>query len=481
MIWNETKKRWIRPIKAILTSINGEIVNFEYAGIKAQKFTQLETPNCILNQEKRLNKIKLEIAKIESEHSFKCVARERLFNENSYLTNLPSIKYDYFDAKYLTLPQKVLIQTLETNQKYFLFQNADGTLSNLFAVCIEGEYSNDISKQIIEGNKKVLHSRLEDAVYYLKIDTKHTLLEHLEKTKQVAFHKNAGTVFERVERMLKIAQDLNLTDANLELAIKLCKADLQTEMTQSFTELQGYIGAYYAGLEGYPKEVCNAIELQYKLGIEEEVEGRAELSLLLALIEKYEKIKTLLEAGEIPTSSRDPFGIRRDALAIIKILIKGKLNIKLPLEGELREIIFDRLKFYLKGFNLDIVNAVVKFEEKSTEISLFDLYNKILTLSNNEKNFASFSRIANILNSKEAKLFVVKELNLSLLTVGEAFMLTKFQNSQNLEDMLNNANLIDKFFENTLVIDESNKEATGNRLALLNSILNKIQKFICVL
>jgi glycyl-tRNA synthetase beta subunit len=362
----------------------------------------------------------------------------------------------------------VLIQTLEKNQKYFLFKTKNNVLSNLFAVCIEGNYTEEIAKNIIQGNKKVLNARLEDAIYYIKIDRKHSLLQHLEKTKKVIFNIKAGSVFERVERMQELASKLAPQNTELQTAILLCKADLQTELTQSFPELQGYIGAYYASLEGYSKEICDAIASQYSLGTEENPKGKPELSLFLALVEKYEKVESLTKAGEIPTSSRDPFGIRRDALAIIKIIIEGGLEAKIKFSPLLHIIILDRLKIYLKSFPEDVINEVI-----NKNFSILEKYNKIKLLSQNLESFHQFKRVAKIIHSKEAESFKTVNVDESLLNDEEKILYEKFAEIKTLEEALQNAGLIDKFFQNQMVIDSSNVVISQNRIALLRFIYAK--------
>ncbi len=478
MRWNSSNKFWIRPIKSILTSINGDLIDFEYAGVKSSIFQTRIDSDCILNQNERLAKIKTEVKQIEEAKNIISVARERLFEENSYLANLPCVRYSYFDEKYLNLPEKVLIQTLESNQKYFLFKNKDGTLSNIFAVCIDGKFKEEIYSQILDGNKKVLHSRLEDAVYYVKIDRRESLLSHLEKTKKVAFHRDAGTIFERVERMLELARKLDAGNKDLELAIRLSKADLQTEMTQSFAELQGYIGSYYANLEGYSPAICKAIELQYKLGVDEEVEGKDYLSLMLALIEKYEKIDTLLKAGELPTSSRDPFGIRRDALAIVKIIIKGELDVAPLFGGAFKGIILDRLSFYLKDCDKEITTSVINFEKQKERLSVLQIFKTTSLLMQNKKNFAELGRVYKILQSKEAQTLKGVKLKEELLNKAESELIDKFSKAKSLENILSLAPSIDSFFVSTLVIDASNLELSQNRVALLEFVLNKVESFV---
>jgi glycyl-tRNA synthetase beta chain len=481
MMWNDTKKKWIRPIKEIKTSFNGNVLNFEFAGIKAQKFESLHLESEVLKAEERFEIIKNGILKVENQHNIKCLSSEKLLWENCFLSSLPNVRYGIFDEKYLKLPEKVLIQTLEKNQKYFLFRDGNGGLSNIFAICINGNYTEEVIATIIEGNKKVLNARLEDALYYIKIDARETLLEHLEKTKKVTFHTKVGTVFERIPKMLAIAEKIDAKNEDLKTAIKLCKADLQTEMTQSFTELQGYIGAFYAKNEGYSNEICDAILNQYKLGGEEEAKGRHDLSLKLALIEKYEKIVSLVKAGEIPTSSRDPFGIRKDALALIKIIVEGGLEVALYFEKSVKSIVLDRLKFYLKTFQNEAVMPVLNFdfnEKSEEEISILQIYKKVSFLNENLTKLNQFQRIVNILSSKDALPFKGKNLEETSLMGLEKDLFTQFKNAKNLEEMLNLSHLIDDFFEGNLVIDFANQEISKRRVALLEFVHSKINLYL---
>lgn len=498
MVWNATRKPWIRPILAIKTNFNGELLKFEYAGVAASKsmgfeelIKNLKAEKIILQASDRLHKIKTEIASFASANGLKCVAAEKLFEENAYITSYPSVQFGEFEGKYLSLPEKVLILTLEKNQKYFLFkEEKTGKLKNVFAVCINGDFNEKTASEILNGNKKVLVARLEDAMYYMKLDLQEKLATHALRLQKVSFHKNAGSVFERVGRMQALAVDLAKNNTwpssilkDLQTAISLCKADLQTEMTQSFPELQGYIGGFYALREGYSKEISDAIASQYRLGLEESPAQAPKLSLYLALIEKMEKISTLLKAGEMPTSSRDPFGIRRDALAIIKIIIEGELDLNLNLTPDLKEILIERFKFYCKGFQELTRDEMLETAKDQPTTNFFKTFNKMKALEGFRNELEQYTRIHNILNSKPAKDFIEKnkidfskeEVSLKLCTQKEAEIIEEFRKSHTLEELLSRYYLIEDFFKNFMIIDEQNKEITRNRLIILHFIDVKIK------
>lgn len=524
MIWNDSRQSWIRPIKNILILLNGKLLsNYKFAGlisthstiisgkcIEVQNYNHylslLEQSNIILSFKDRVEKIKSTILEIETKYNLRCISPSKLFSENAYLSDFPNIKYAKFDLKYLSLPSRVLVESLQKNQKYFLFEDTKtNQLSNYFAICINGKFQENVIENIIDGNKTVLNARLEDAFYYIKIDTRKTLSEHLSSLKNIAFHKNVGSVFDRIKRMHifldSIERQIDSGILNdLKAAITLCKADLGTEMTQSFPELQGYIGAFYAKKEGINETIADAIESHYHLGTETISTQYTDLALILALIEKWEKVATLLMAGENPTSSRDPFSIRRDVLAIIRIILEGKLHIvlnfannignfnsEIPVESvsvapdKFRKIFFDRLDFFLKeNFERSCVKHVLEAYQNANMVDLHQIIEKIKIFSQFKTELENYSRVSNFLKSKE----VTENLKLSSLSINtellspfEGKLVEVFSNQMTFEEYIQNSYLISEFFENFLIIDKNSSEITQNRIVILNLINNKSQSF----
>lgn len=463
LFWNGTKQKWIRPIIAISIEYAGEILPFEYAGIKSSFAQNAEE----VNEEIRIDVIKKGIKAIEESQNVACISSEKLINENAFIASFPSVHFAHFDSKYLKLPEKVVILSLEKNQKYFLFKTANGQLSNIFGVCINGKYSQEIINSILEGNKKVLSARLEDAIYYVKIDTQIPLLKHFEKLKKVVFHKNAGSVFARIQRMQEVAKNHNITSPLLEKAILFCKADLQTEMVQSFTELQGYIAGYYATLEGMEKDICDAISHHYEAGFNEEIPF-SNLTYQLSFVEKYEKIESLLLAGEEPTSSRDPFGIRKDALALLKILTHPFMNFEISPSKKFKTILIERLQFLIKNRDDFAVNAILKNLAKSDKFSVVKIFAEINFLEQNKASILEYKRVFNILS----QIKISPVLEKTSLDEFEIEILEIFSSMLSVEKILNNATKINDFFAKYLIIDESNQVQTSNRLYILNTIYN---------
>lgn len=499
MFWNSSKKSWIRPVKNLLIMFNQRVIDFEYAGLNSCSSTiinnvlvsvenyedylaLLSKYDIVLEAEKRLGIIQKSIKKLEEENNITCISSLKLMQENSFLAESPTIFLAKFSTKYLNLPPRVLIESLEKNQKYFLFKNAQGELCEFFAICINGNNYKNVNS-IIEGNKTVLNARLEDALYYIKIDLRKSLFEHLEDLKNVSFHQNAGSVYLRIERMENLLAELkpqiepDLIE-DLKIAVKLCKADLTTELVQSFPALQGYIGSFYAQKQGIKKDIAQAIERHYVIGIEgHEVASSSKLSLYLALIEKIEKIETLLKAGEKPTSSRDPFGIRRDCLAVIKIAIEGELDLGLQFSETAKEIIFDRLDFYFKNIDKSIKEIVLNNERHSKTIVFKKIKNRIFFLNQFKNEVAQFKRVENILNSKEAIPFKGYKINNQLLTELENDIVKDFSKVSSLEGLLKAGSKIETFFKNCMIIDEAQVEVSKNRIAILTLMLEVFNKY----
>lgn len=504
MKWNASEKRWIRPILNIMAIFEEKPVECMYAGVTScsQTFIKekayaisnfidyknvLERGEIILDAARRKNIIEESIKRIEEEYNLQCLSPPRLFMENVYLSEYPKLNLSQFDKKYLDLPSKVLIESLQKNQKYFLFEEKtrnDGKsniLSSFFAVCINGNFPSKIERNILEGNKKVLNARLEDAFYYIKIDSALTLKNQVERLKKVDFHKACGSVYDRIPRMLAILDRLkqNMKEdliEDLRTAITFCKADLTTEMIQNFPELQGYIGAFYARKEGVKEEIAIAIENHYSLGSASIVQGTPQLSLFLALIEKYEKVITLLNADEIPTSSRDPYAIRKEILCIARIIIGGKISISLPFTGSFKEILLDRLAVYLK--EPELKRLLPEKETNSKEFSIMDITDKVNLIKELRPQLLNYKRINNILNSSEAAPFRGGEIDFELLTSSEKEFLEQFPYSLTLEEYAEKSIILESFFLNHLVINPSLPDISKNRMAILENIANNLSQFI---
>ena len=228
-----------------------------------------------------------------------------------------------FEEKYLDIPDEVTITVMETHQRYFaLFKN--GKLTNNFITI--ANYIGDDFENIKAGNLRVIKARLDDAVFFVKNDTKKKLEEYVENLKGMTFQKGMGSVYDKTQRIIKlskqISDELGVNSESIIRTAYLCKADLATNLVFEFTELQGYIGADYARISGEDEKVSEGIKEHYfPLNADSELAKGIE-GQVVGIADKIDTICAVFASGKKPTGSSDPLGVRRAALGIIKTIIE---------------------------------------------------------------------------------------------------------------------------------------------------------------
>jgi glycyl-tRNA synthetase beta chain len=373
---------------------------------------------------------------------------------------------------------------------------------------------------IIKGNEKVLSARLSDALYFYQQDLKKPLLDSLNKLDKVIFHAKLGSMKQKTARLAQLTKYItsHFQQKEAEDAALLCKSDLVSEMVGEFPELQGIMGYYYAIAEGRDKKIAIAIRDHYKpRGSSDSIPGDPNLggdaSAVLALADKIDSLCGLMLAGEKPTSSKDPYGLRRLALGIIRIILENRLehDLKKLIEhscdlypkgvnsnsedaDQIISFIEDRVKNYFKEeFDLARVNAVVNCRLEPFLCSIkwkLEALNSFLDTEDGKTSLNSYKRASNILGS--AKLN--GEINTNLLHREEEKKLLEFLKlatpkidslieekmfSESLNELAKVNNLIGNFFDNVMVMDSDAKIA-NNRLLLLartKQLFNKVANF----
>lgn len=320
--------QWVRPINSISVFCNGKTIQtkFDNASIKV-RHNIIATDNAISWSDYikicNDNGIVLYYAKrkeyIESEVNKQANRLGLLWKNNTIaelacLYDSPKLCVAEFPEKYLSLPQEVLRLTIEKTQRYIILYK-DGIIQN--QICIIGKVHNE---QTTYCHIKTIKARLDDAAYYISkdIDSFETkcIAPSLEK---IIFHQKYGSIYKRITEMQSLAQKIFGNDIKLQDAIMLCKNDLNSHIVQSFPELQGYMSGYYLERVECDSDIYKAVAEHYKpLGPSDDL-PKTVLGLKLSFIDKLHKVNTLADIGEIPTSSRDPFAIRRDILSIIRI------------------------------------------------------------------------------------------------------------------------------------------------------------------
>ncbi|MFH2134575.1 MAG: glycine--tRNA ligase subunit beta [Pseudomonadota bacterium] len=305
-----------------------------------------------------------------------------LLDEVTALVEWPEVYVGQFEEEYLEVPQECLILTMQQNQKYFpLLDAQSGKLLNKFLIVSNMQIADP--HHIIEGNQRVVRPRLADARFFFNQDRKQKLETRVDKLGNVVYHNKLGSQLQRVERITTlagtIARLLGADKADAELAARLSKADLITDMVGEFPELQGIIGHYYALHDGEKPEVASAIEAHYHPRFAGDTLPQGPLACSVALADKLETLVGIYGIGQVPTGDKDPFGLRRQALGILRILVETPLDLSLPAllkatadnfpKGMLSETVAadvegfmtDRLRGYLRdqGFENTHIEAVL--------------------------------------------------------------------------------------------------------------------------
>ncbi len=358
--------RWVRPLSGIVALLDDAVIPCEIDGIASGRTTMghrfhhsgpveianpgayvetLRAAHVIVHFSERCRLIREGAERAAAAAGLALVADEGLVIENAGLTEWPVPLLGRFDDSFLDVPPEVIQLTARVNQKYFVCEGADGKLANAF-VCTANIEPRDPSV-VVDGNRKVLAARLSDARFFWEQDQKTPLAVHAEKLSRITFHEKLGTVADKVERVAKLArwlceEGIVAGDPDLaEQAARLCKADLVTEMVGEFPELQGLMGGYYASKEGLPVEVSDAIRDHYKpVGQGDEV-PTAPVTVAVSLADKLDTLVGFFAIDEKPTGSKDPFALRRSALAILSLLIQKNIRFGI---GKVFSNYFDRLE-----------------------------------------------------------------------------------------------------------------------------------------
>lgn len=391
MRWGNGKYLFVRPVKWVVLMLNNQILPFQIFGKNSSNKTQghpdlqkvITVENCadyidllknhyvLVNQEERIEKIKAELAKIEKEHFLTCDRDKELIKKISNLLEWPTAIVGKFKEEYLNLPEELITVTVKHHLSAFTtFENQK--ITPYFVAFIDNPFGN--IEKITIGYSNVVNARLEDARYYFEIDKRYNLEDFNERLKGMVFQKELGTLFDKVLRIKKLslymAEKLGLSQMAEKIgrAAILSKADIASHVVYEFPELQGTIGKLYALMNEEDAEVAEAIEEQYF------DEPKTITGSIIAIADRIDTIIGNLAVGNIPSGSRDPFGLRNKSDVIFKTIVNRKWD--LDLEELIREtlkllsitckweIISDFMsnRYYAflsgEGFNYDLSRAV---------------------------------------------------------------------------------------------------------------------------
>jgi len=528
MRWADVPIRFARPIHWILALFGGEGVPFEVGNIRSGTVTyghrfmhsgpipvkdfqsylqKTREASAIVDPVERKKKIEDEMVREGARVSGRINRDEDLLTEVNFLVEYPVALCGTFDRKFLSLPPEILVHSMKEHQRYFPVSDDHGKLLPHF-VCVSN-IDPKSREVVVKGNEKVLRARLSDAAFFFEDDLKVPLENRVEQLKKVVFQAKLGTSYEKMARFKQLAIwmveriDPKLRDA-VERASHLCKADLVTGMVGEFPKLQGIVGREYARLSKERPEVSEAIHEHYLPAFAGDRLPSGPIGDIVSIADKMDTIVGCFGVSLVPTGTADPFGLRRQALGIIRIIVEKKYPVSLKelieesekqlkekLERPVERVKEEVLDFFRVRYQNLLLDREVPFDVTEAVLSisfddLVDVQGRIdaLKKARDWKDFESiviaFKRAMNILKGAPPKgqiapsLFteaVEQNLYQSFLEASEKIgsLLNKRDYHSALLEMTRMKKPIDGFFEGVMVMVEDEK-IRNNRLALLDGI-----------
>ena len=523
MRWGDLDFRFIRPRRGFGARSGPEIVRFTLAGVTSGNHSRghrtlapadfvitsaadyeaaCEKAYIIVDPERRRAMICEQITETAKACGGTAEITPDLLEEVLYLVEYPTALSGSFEEKYLALPAEAVITPMRDHQRYFPVKAADGSLLPAFITVRNGGKAHlDV---VAHGNERVLRARLADAQFFFDEDRRKSLAEHREKLKTVVFQRGLGSMYEKTERLMALttaiveemaegdADGTALADARR--AAELSKADLVTGMVTEFTELQGIMGREYALLDGEDPAVARAIDEQYMPRFAGDELPQTPLGVALSAADKIDNIVGTFSQGRIPTGSQDPFGLRRQALGLVLMLIEQESTMLLSdlvdeacdlydleeFRDKMQVYVADFIRLRLKnvlserGVRYDVQEAVLGDVDLVADVPVRAAYvERLLASEGGEALVQSFVRVGNIARTGTGgtvspALFKAEEAG-ALLSAYQVAADARAEGEDTLpaEQALGRA--IDTFFDAVMVMDKDAR-VKENRLSLLKMI-----------
>ncbi len=542
MKWGDFEMEWGRPLKSILSIFDSKKLSFKFHHLessnttfvdkefedKQKKFNKFRNyigyfkkSGIIIDQNYRKKIIEKELLKISKRKNIRLEINNKLLNEVVDLVDQPNVLSCKFDQKFLEIPKEILIITMQYHQKYFhTFDQKDNITNNFLVVA----NCKDNKGYIKIGNERVVDARLNDAKFFWEKNKSQNLIKQISKLKFINYFEGLGSYFDKVQRMKKlgalISDEMLISKEKIELLSSICKIDLISDIVNEFPELQGVMGGYFASAQGFDKDISLSISEHYlPTGLESRVPKKS-FSIALALTDKIDTLVGFFGINQKPTSSKDPYALRRSALGIIRLLLENKKEFKLSdlinysislykdqgfkfqnekICEELSLFLNERLKFYMKEKEIryDIIEASINsfsIDQASKMYSKAQALNKVITKDIGNDIIISYKRASNILENELKN----KNLDLSNTTDPGIFKneyeknlfkkiheLRKYFTSINkdedyqatLGNLANAKSTITEFFDNVIVNDDD-QNIKKNRLELLQMLCKTFDNYI---
>ena len=543
MRWADHSLIWGRPLKSILALFDNQVIQFSFHHLVSNNLTfsdeimeegqkkikdfrsylkLLDSKKIILDQNLRKQLIVKQIDKVCKVRKLKKKLNEKLLDEVVDLVEKPNVLLGKFDKSFLNIPKEILITSMQQHQKYFPLFNQEDNLTNFFIIVTNLEDKKGLVKI---GNERVISARLSDAKFFWEKNKAQSLVKQVGNLKSINFFSKLGTLFHKVQRIRKlgimIADQLNLNKEKVEISASICKVDLLSDLVGEYPELQGILGSYFARVQGFDEDISLSIKEHYlPLGLDSKIPKKP-ISVAVSIVDKIDTLVGFFGIGEKPTSSKDPFALRRTAFGLLRIIIENNLSIQLknlinysntlyleqgfkfpnqPTLNTITNFLRDRFKNYLKEkkISYDIIEAALASSHVSDDfVSLHKkclIFNKYLKKDLGKNILTTYKRASNILNQekKTINLKITGEPNSILFNKDEEKLLfnqinevrkyfssvIKNENYEKTLEVLSSAKkTTDNFFENVVVNDE-NENVKKNRLELLEMFCNTFDNFI---
>jgi glycyl-tRNA synthetase beta chain len=515
MRWGAGDAEFVRPIHWLVLLHGKETIAAEIMGVKSGRASrghrfhstgEINIPepakylqtlekkgHVIADFVRRRELIEKTVTKKAQEAGGFVVDGDALFDEVASLVEWPVPILGSFGEEYLQLPREVIISTLTSHQRYFPVADKNGNLLAKFITVANLESTDP--DQVRNGNERVIHPRLADAAFFLDTDRKTSLASRQDGLRDVVYQRGLGSLHDRSARIaalaVSIATSLGADSATVERAAILCKCDLLTGIVGEFPELQGVMGGYYAVADGEPQAVADALAEHYQPRFAGDKLPASVTGQILALADKLDTMIGVFSIGKKPTGNRDPFGLRRAALGVVRILIECNIDIDLRalVDDEVFAYICDRLRRYfldrdstLATETFDAVLArkpvsLVDFDRRLAAVQSFIKLDEAASLA------AANKRIANILRKAgddahgaevdEKLLQEPAELALfsALTSASDAVqpMLDEHRYTDTLRALASLREPVDLFFDDVMVMADD-EALRNNRLALLGKL-----------
>ncbi len=542
MKWGEFNLNWGRPLKSILSVFDKKMINFKFHHIRSSNSTYIDSKleekkkifldfksyqkflkkqGTIVDQNKRREFINREFTQILTKRKLVIKDDPKLLDEVVDLVEKPNILLCNFDKKFLSIPEEILSLTMQSHQKYFPIYNKKNEVTNEFLIVANQK---DTKGLIKSGNESVIEARLSDAEFFWNKDKNQNLVKKVSELKSIIFFKGLGTYFDKVQRMRKlggiISDELMISKEKVELSASICKTDLTSDLVGEFPELQGILGGYFSSNQGFDSDISLAITEQYlPLGPNSKIPKKP-FSIALSLTDKIDTLVGFFSINEKPTSSKDPFALRRTTLGIIRTIIENKKDLKLndllnyssnlyhdqgydfsnkDFMKDVQHFLKDRFRYYLKEkqIRFDIVDASTSTFSLNKLFSTFEkakCLNKVINNQIGSDIISSYKRASNILESemKNHKVEIndttdpgifktdfEKNLHKKIIEIKKYYSV--IDNDEDYEKSLSilaeTKKEIFEFFDNVKV-NEENETLRRNRLELINMLCKTFLNFI---